>query len=64
MAVQPMLPFDEEPAPAPAPGSRLTDELAGVCREFPLDEKVLVAPSLPIGHQLVERLAREGGAWV
>lgn len=57
-----MLPFDE--APAAAAGSRLIEELARVCRESPLEEKVLVAPSLPIGHQLVERLAREGHAWV
>ena len=67
MAVQPMLPFDDEPAPRtapPSPTSRLVEELRRVCREFPLDEKVLVAPSLPIGHQLVERLAREGHAWV
>src|SRR5450432_1683821 len=63
MATQPFLPFDDEPAPAPAvsmPGSRLILELARVCGEHPLDEKILVAPSLLVGHQLVERLGREG----
>ncbi len=65
MATQPFLPFDDEPAPAPAPqGSRLIRELARVCAEQPLAEKVLVAPSLPIGHQLLERLAREGHPWM
>jgi hypothetical protein len=56
------------PPPAAAPGvpgtSRLIEELARVCAEQPLDEKVLVAPSLPAGHTLVERLAREGHAWM
>ena len=68
MAEQHLLPFDEEPAPAPEPGpepgSRLIEELARVCRERPLEEKVLVAPSLPIGHQLIERLARAGQPWM
>ncbi len=63
MAIQPFLPFDEEPAPAPQ-GSLLIRELARVCAEQPLAEKVLVAPSLPIGHQLLERLAREGHPWM
>lgn len=75
VAVQPLLPFDaEEPRPAPAapqppktrfappswPESRLINELGQICAEIPLDEKILVAPSLAIGHQLVERLARAG----
>ncbi len=66
MAEQPFLPFDEpEPRPeaAVAP-ARLIDSLARVCRERPLEEKVLVAPSLAIGHTLVERLAREGQPWM
>ena len=61
VSFQPLLPFetvDAEPARA-----RLIDELARVCREYPLEEKVLLAPSLPIGHQLTERLAREGHPW-
>ncbi|HVQ54468.1 MAG TPA: hypothetical protein VMT25_04775, partial [Thermoanaerobaculia bacterium] len=69
MATQPFLPFDDEPEPAPAtaPGpaiasSRLIVELARACGEQPLDEKILVAPSLLVGHQLVERLGREGHA--
>ena len=56
------------PAPAavaaPSATSRLVEELARVCAEHPLDEKVLVAPSLALGHTLVDRLAREGHAWV
>ncbi|HWZ84818.1 MAG TPA: hypothetical protein VN032_01370, partial [Thermoanaerobaculia bacterium] len=67
MAVQPMLPFGEEPMPVvapPAEGPRLIAELARICRQYPLDEKVLVAPSLPVGHQILERLARERHPWV
>jgi RecB family exonuclease len=44
--------------------SRLIEELARVCAEHPLEEKVLIAPSLAVGHTLVERLGREGHAWV
>jgi len=62
MAEQPMLPFDEPSEPVPT--TRLVGELARVCREHPLDEKILVAPSLAIGHQLVERLGREGEPWM
>lgn len=62
MATQPFLPFDDEPASAPT--SRLIQELARACAERPLDEKILVAPSLPVGHQILERLAREGHPWM
>src|SRR5215471_10668662 len=61
MAVQPFLPFeekDEESQP------RHLEELARVCRERPLEEKVLVAPSLHVGYQIVEALARSGQLWV
>ena len=69
MATQPFLPFDDEPEPAVEPGpaprsSRLIQELARMCGEQPLAEKVLVATSLPIGHQLLERLGREGHPWM
>jgi ATP-dependent helicase/nuclease subunit B len=40
--------------------SRLIEELGRVCAEHPLDEKILISPSLLVGHQLVERLARSG----
>ncbi len=74
-AEQPFLPFEDaapaerseaeasaaEAAPRP---SDLLSSLAAVCRERPLEEKVLVAPSLSIGHTLVERLAREGHPWI
>jgi RecB family exonuclease len=62
---QPFLPFDE-PAPRPEPpaqATRLVSALAAACAEAPLSEKVLVAPSLLVGHTLVERLAREGHPW-
>src|SRR6266540_729471 len=60
MAVQQLLPFDEKEATSP----RLMEELARVCRERPLEEKILVAPSLLIGYQIVEALARSGQPWV
>jgi RecB family exonuclease len=65
MAEQPLLPFgegDESPDPARI-GPGAVASLAAVCRERPLEEKIFVAPSLSIGHTLVERLAREGHAW-
>ncbi len=40
--------------------NRLTQALAGICRERPLDEKWLVAPTLRIGHQWFEAVARSG----
>ncbi len=63
MATQPFLPFDDEPVPPPRI-SRLVRELARVIAEQPLAEKILVAPSLPIGHQILERLSREGHPWM
>lgn len=60
MAVQQSLPFDEKEETSP----RLMEELARVCRERPLEEKILVAPSLLIGYQIVEALARSGQPWV
>src|SRR5215831_17502986 len=76
MTEQPFLPFDDAPAvpakkapaappppAAPTPGSPLIDSLARACAGSPLAEKVLIAPSLFVGHTIVERLAREGHAW-
>ena len=60
----PFLPPSSDDAPPPAserPLSRLVEELADVCAAHPLEEKVLVAPSLLVGHQIVERLARARG---
>ncbi|HEY6099422.1 MAG TPA: PD-(D/E)XK nuclease family protein [Anaeromyxobacter sp.] len=60
----PFLPPSSDDAPPPAserPLSRLLEELAAVCAAHPLDEKVLLAPSLLVGHTLVERLARARG---
>ncbi|HEV8609834.1 MAG TPA: PD-(D/E)XK nuclease family protein [Thermoanaerobaculia bacterium] len=60
MSTQPVLPFGAEEKKRP----RLIESLAEVCREFPLDEKVLVSPSYRIGHQIAEALARSGTPWV
>lgn len=54
----------EVPASPASRRSRLLDSLAAVCAELPLDEKILIAPSLATGHELVERLARSGTPWV
>ena len=48
----------------PRPPSRLGESQADVCRRRPLDEKVFVAPSLSIGHDIVERLGRSGVRWI
>lgn len=72
MAEQPFLPFEApaaptEEAPAAPPAaepSSLIDSLAAACRAHPLEEKILIAPSLRVGHTLAERLAREGHPWV
>lgn len=61
VAVQPFLPFDAEEVPSQ---SRLVEELGRICAESALEEKVFVAPSLPIGYQTVERLARSGRPWI
>ncbi|MFN2633568.1 MAG: PD-(D/E)XK nuclease family protein [Thermoanaerobaculia bacterium] len=60
-------PASPAPAPSvPAPpssfeASRLIDELKRLAADHPLDEKILLSPSLLAGHQSVERLARAGG---
>ena len=69
MPFQPPLPFDTPAEPAREPPSapataRVIEELVRICRERPLEEKVLVSPSLAIGHTLVERLTREGQDWM
>ncbi|HEY6147378.1 MAG TPA: hypothetical protein VIZ69_06755, partial [Thermoanaerobaculia bacterium] len=61
MPFQPLLPFGSDAA-EPA-HSRLVDELARVCREKSLEEKVFIAPSLAIGHQFVEAVARGRTPW-
>ena len=66
VSTQPFLPFGgEEDAPPPSgSSSRLVEALAEVCRELPLEEKILVAPSFFTGHQIAESLARSGVPWV
>jgi ATP-dependent helicase/nuclease subunit B len=61
MAVQQPLPFGDEPEETPP---RHIEELARVCREKPLEEKILVVPSLQVGYQILEALARSGQSWV
>ena len=61
MPVQQLLPFGGEQEENPP---RHVEELAKACRERPLEEKVLVVPSLPIGYQVLESLARSGQPWV
>ncbi len=38
--------------------------IASICREHLLREKILVVPSLAIGHQIGDRVARDGTPWV
>lgn len=40
--------------------NQLTQSLIEICRQHPLDEKWLIAPSLRIGHQWIESVARLG----
>ncbi|HEY6146724.1 MAG TPA: hypothetical protein VIZ69_03470, partial [Thermoanaerobaculia bacterium] len=54
------IPAPPEPPDRPRESSRIVESLASVCAELPLAEKIFVAPTLAIGHQLVERLARAG----
>ncbi len=63
MVIQPFLPFDSEENQAPG-SPRLVEEIAKACQELPLEEKILVAPSLALGHEIVEHLARSGRPWV
>jgi ATP-dependent helicase/nuclease subunit B len=42
----------------------LLETLREVCRRVPLREKVVVVPSLAIGHQIGDALARGGTPWI
>ena len=64
MAEQKWLPFDEEGKAEEETPPRHIEDLAKACRENPLGEKVLVAPSLQAGYQMLEALARAGHPWV
>lgn len=44
--------------------SHLLSRLAAVCREHLLREKILVVPSLAIGHQIADAIAHSGTPWV
>jgi ATP-dependent helicase/nuclease subunit B len=58
--IQAVLPFGADAKKL----SRLVESLAEVCRDHPLEEKVLIAPSRFVGHQIVESLVRSGTPWV
>jgi RecB family exonuclease len=64
MAEQPLLPFEDPGEPPKPAGSSLLAALARACVDRPLEEKILIGPSLSVGHTLVERLAREGHPWM
>ncbi len=38
--------------------------LAALCRDHLVAEKILIAPSLAIGHQLGDRIAQDGTPWI
>ncbi|HKA37874.1 MAG TPA: PD-(D/E)XK nuclease family protein [Thermoanaerobaculia bacterium] len=63
MVEQKWLPFEDEGEAVEQP-PRHIEELTRICRENPLGEKVLVAPSLQAGYQVVEALARSGQSWI
>ncbi|HET7706758.1 MAG TPA: hypothetical protein VFM36_11765, partial [Thermoanaerobaculia bacterium] len=42
----------------------MIERLAALCREHLLKEKILVAPSLAIGHQIADAVAHSGTPWV
>jgi hypothetical protein len=42
--------------------NRLLQELATLCEAHPIDEKILLVPSFPIGTQILDALARSGCA--
>ncbi len=44
--------------------SAVVERLAAVCREHLLREKILVVPSLAIGHQIADAVAHGGTPWV
>ena len=44
--------------------SGVIDALATVCRERFLAEKILIVPSLAVGHQIADRIAYERTSWV
>lgn len=46
------------------PRSRLADALAEIARAHPLERKLVVAPSVGGGRELLRRLGRDGAGWV
>lgn len=55
--------FRAMPVPA-APPPRLVRTLRRLAREYPLERKLLVAPSFGAGRELLRRLALTGEGWV
>ncbi|MHB8172096.1 MAG: PD-(D/E)XK nuclease family protein [Thermincolia bacterium] len=44
--------------------NQLQRNLAEICQNHKLQEKLLVVPTLAAGHQLLEALAKEGAVWI
>lgn len=44
--------------------NEMVRQLAAVCRQHPLEEKLLFVPSYSIGHQIREHLAKSGTPWI
>ena len=42
----------------------MLDRLGELCEKYPLREKIVVVPSLAIGHQIGDALARSGRPWI
>lgn len=49
---------------SPASASLIVQALGHVAREYPMDRKLLVAPTFGGGRELLRRLATHGGGWV
>lgn len=45
-------------------GTALIERLSAICREHFLDEKIVIAPTLAIGHQIGDALAFSGTPWI
>src|SRR5436190_20245680 len=42
----------------------IVERLASICREHLLREKILIVPSLAVGHQIADAVAHGGTPWV
>src|SRR5688500_17198539 len=44
--------------------SSVSAALSAACRQYPLREKIVIAPSLAVGHQIGDAIARGGTSWI